>query len=81
MEGVGWLPLTARQTAVVECVACGLSDKQIARELGVSYRTVRTHWERIFARWDIHSRPAIVALQIRHGRGSELAENSAPSFH
>lgn len=36
-------PLTERQTQVVERVARGKPDKQIARELGISIATVRAH--------------------------------------
>jgi DNA-binding CsgD family transcriptional regulator len=35
--------LTARQRAVCELVAEGLSSKQIARRLGIDYRTVDDH--------------------------------------
>lgn len=37
------LPLTARQAQVAERVAHGLSNKEVARELGLSEETVRVH--------------------------------------
>jgi DNA-binding NarL/FixJ family response regulator len=64
LESVDREPLTARQTAIVARAAHGISDKQIARDLGISYRTVRTHWERMFTKWETHSRVAIVAIQF-----------------
>ncbi|MBL8487888.1 MAG: response regulator [Rhodocyclaceae bacterium] len=36
-------PLTPREIRVAELVVAGLSDKEIARRLGISYWTVRTH--------------------------------------
>jgi DNA-binding NarL/FixJ family response regulator len=36
-------PLTQRQAQVAERVAQGLTNKEIASELGVSVETVRTH--------------------------------------
>lgn len=37
------LPLTERQAEVAERVAHGLSNKEVARELGLSVETVRVH--------------------------------------
>ncbi|PRA58096.1 LuxR family transcriptional regulator [Pseudomonas sp. MYb187] len=36
-------PLSAREQHVLGCLAQGLSDKQIARALGISDQTARTH--------------------------------------
>jgi DNA-binding CsgD family transcriptional regulator len=42
--------LSERQAQIVERVARGLPDKQIAAELDISIYTVRTHIERIAAK-------------------------------
>jgi len=47
---------TRRQAEILELVADGLSDKQIARRLGLSTRTVRTHLEIYFRRSRQHNR-------------------------
>lgn len=39
----GLADLTPRQIAVAALVAKGLSDKDIGRELGISFNTVRVH--------------------------------------
>jgi LuxR family maltose regulon positive regulatory protein len=46
---------------VVELVAQGLTNKEIASRLFVSPTTVRTHLENVFAKLDVHTRTAAVA--------------------
>lgn len=53
---VGAGALTARETAVLRSVAGGLSDKQAARALGVSPRTVGKHLEHIYAKLGVAGR-------------------------
>jgi DNA-binding CsgD family transcriptional regulator len=57
----GLLPLTARQREILQYVAAGFSNGQIARRLRVSEATVRKHLENIFARLGVTSRTAAVA--------------------
>ena len=40
--------LTARERSIVEFIARGRSNKEIARELGVAPETIKTHLKRIF---------------------------------
>lgn len=49
-------PLTPRQQAVAALVAAGLSNKEIARELAVSYQTVKNHMTASFIATGTHSR-------------------------
>ncbi|MEA2667714.1 MAG: Bacterial regulatory protein luxR family, partial [Chloroflexota bacterium] len=37
-----------RQSQILSLMAAGFSDKEIARKIGISYPTVRTHIDRIF---------------------------------
>ena len=64
------LVLTPRQSEILTLVAVGLSDKQIAAQLGVAPRTIRTHLERLFHDYGFSSRSAAVAawLRARHRR-------------
>ncbi len=64
--GQGAQALTDRETDVVRLVASGASNKAIAKELGISPRTVTTHLSNVYKKLDIGSR-------------SELAE-IAPAF-
>jgi DNA-binding CsgD family transcriptional regulator len=57
----GLLPLTARQREILQYVAAGYSNGQVARRLRVSEATVRKHLENIFARLGVTSRTAAVA--------------------
>jgi DNA-binding NarL/FixJ family response regulator len=59
--------LTDRENDVLQGLAQGLSDKQIARELGVSVETVRTHVKGIFNKLGAASRLQALALAIRYG--------------
>ena len=52
--------LTARQWDLLRLVAAGATNAQIARRLGISEGTVRTHMENIFARLQVSSRTAAI---------------------
>jgi DNA-binding CsgD family transcriptional regulator len=53
--------LTRRETEVLELLALGLTNGEIAGRLVVSRTTVRSHLENIFAKLDVHTRTAAVA--------------------
>lgn len=53
-------PLTARQSAVVQFVADGLSNRQIAERLRISENGVKRHLSNLFARYEVESRAALV---------------------
>jgi DNA-binding NarL/FixJ family response regulator len=59
--------LTPRELEVLALLADGLTQRQIALELGISEKTAGTHTEHIFAKLGVHSRPEAVALAHRHG--------------
>lgn len=60
-------PLTARETEVLELVAAGLSNKQIAEELGISAHTVKFHVNAILSKLDVHSRTEAVVRAMQLG--------------
>ena len=53
-------PLTSRQADLLRLVADGHTNAQVARRLGVSEATVRTHLENIYGRLQVSSRTAAV---------------------
>jgi DNA-binding CsgD family transcriptional regulator len=54
-------PLTARQLAVARAVAEGKSNRQVARELYITVKTVEYHVSQIFAKLGIDARADIAA--------------------
>ena len=59
--------LTPRQREVLNLIAQGLSTKAIARQLGISAKTVETHRTRLMARLDIHDVAGLVRYAIKAG--------------
>ena len=59
--------LPARQREILRLASQGRSDKEIARTLGVSYYTVRTHLERLYQTHEVKGRTALVALWLLSG--------------
>ena len=53
-------PLTSRQKDLLRLLAAGHTNTQIARRLGISEGTVRTHLENIYGRLNVSSRTAAV---------------------
>lgn len=59
--------LSKRETEVLDLVASGRSNTQVAADLFVSEATVKSHLVRIFAKLDVTSRTAAVAAARRSG--------------
>jgi DNA-binding NarL/FixJ family response regulator len=59
--------LTVRQEEVLRLVARGRSSKEIARQLGLSIKTVETHRAQIMDRLDIHDLAGLVRYAVRNG--------------
>lgn len=57
--------LSLREEAILELIAAGQSDKQIAIQLHISVHTVRSHLNRVFLRYGLHNRAEAVALWLR----------------
>ncbi len=60
--------LTAREREVMALLVQGLPNKGIARALTISENTVKRHLKAIFAKLDVDSRAAAVALAVSSGR-------------
>lgn len=59
--------LTHRQTQVLCLIARGQSSKEVARDLGLSIKTVETHRTQIMDRLDIRDLAGLVRYAIRSG--------------
>jgi HD-GYP domain-containing protein (c-di-GMP phosphodiesterase class II) len=64
-EGPGGL--TVREVEVLSLLARGLANKEIARRLGVTPKTVSNHLEHVYSKLDVGSRAAATLYATRHG--------------
>jgi HD-GYP domain-containing protein (c-di-GMP phosphodiesterase class II) len=60
-------PLSERELQVLRLLVRGLSNKHIARELGVSPRTVQQHTIHIYAKTGVQSRAGAALWAVDHG--------------
>ena len=56
--------LTPREREVLDLVGQGKTDAEIARTLRISFRTVRTHLERVSSRFGLSGRAALAMLTL-----------------
>ncbi|MEO7275471.1 MAG: response regulator transcription factor [Vicinamibacterales bacterium] len=66
-EGVTRVQLTPRELGALRLLADGKSNKEIANELGISERTVKTHLGHLFAKLGVTSRTEAVKIAMRRG--------------
>ena len=59
-------PLTPRQRGVVQMIAEGYSNKETARLLNISLKTVETHRSTVMRNLDIHSSALLVRYAVRN---------------
>lgn len=57
--------LSPREQAVLDCLAKGLTYKQIADQLEISIDTIRTHLRRVYEKLHVQSRTEAVAKYLR----------------
>ena len=65
-EGLLARQLTPRELEVLQLLAQGAASTEIARRLGVSPNTVRTHVQGILTKLQVHSRLEAAAFAVRH---------------
>ena len=63
----GPLDLTEREREVLDAVARGERNKEIAYRLGITERTVKAHLTHVYNKLDVDSRAAAVAEAVRRG--------------
>jgi len=71
--------LTGRETEVLQLLAQGHSNRQIAQELTISEATVRTHVSRILGKLNLCSRTQAALYALREGLASLHDAEAAPS--
>jgi DNA-binding NarL/FixJ family response regulator len=70
--------LTSREREVLDLVAIGLSNKQIARQLDLHEKTVKHHMTRIFAKLQVSNRTT-AAIIWREAAQSRTSGNLEPA--
>jgi DNA-binding NarL/FixJ family response regulator len=60
-------PLTQRETQILNYVADGNTNKQIAQILGISEQTIKTHVSAILRKLNANDRAHAAVLAVRHG--------------
>ena len=69
--------VSQRQAEILALMARGLADKEIARRLGLSHGTVRTHIDRLFRDYGWHSRTEALAAWLEE-RDRTLSHTPEP---
>lgn len=59
--------LSSRQKEILQLIAEGYANKEIAQRLNLSPRTVETHRAELMERLDIHDVPGLVKIALRAG--------------
>src|SRR5207253_6076898 len=59
--------LSAREAEVLQLIAEGMANKQVASELGVSFKTVDKHRQHLMAKLNIHDVAGLTRYAIAEG--------------
>lgn len=60
-------PLSNREMEVLECVTRGMSNKEIANELGISHQTVKNHVTAVLRKLNVEDRTQAAVHALRQG--------------
>ncbi|WP_374538130.1 response regulator [Chitinimonas taiwanensis] len=63
--------LTTREREIVQCLARGESNKEIARNLDVAESTVKIHVQNILKKLNLSSRVQVAVYAVEHGMSGE----------
>lgn len=64
--------LSRREVQVLDCIVAGMSNKQMARELDISIKTVETHRANLMSKMEVRSVSELVRLALIAGRAIEV---------
>jgi len=72
------MPLSRRELQIAQLVDCGLTNKQIGRELGIEAATVKNHVHNLCEKLKVHRRGEAVARIRAISRARAALPASAP---
>ena len=75
--GAKWSSLTGREAEVLQLIADGFSNKEIAAELGISVKTVEKHRQQVMNKLGIHETAGLTRYAL--GRAQQFAPEKLPS--
>jgi DNA-binding NarL/FixJ family response regulator len=62
-----YIPLSGRETEILQLVTDGLSNKEIASHLGISQQTVKNHMTSILTKLNVNDRTQAAVTALKHG--------------
>src|SRR5258708_37013629 len=62
-----FVPLSPREMEILRCVTRGLSNKEIASELGISHQTVKNHTTSILDKLNVEDRTQAAVYPLHRG--------------
>ena len=71
-------PLSPREREVLELIAQGRSNRQIARDLTIGEQTVKTHVRSILAKLGLQDRVQVAIFALHHQADTSRASSSGP---
>ncbi len=74
--GDHFVPLSPREMEILRCVTRGLSNKEIASELGISHQTVKNHMTSILDKLNVEDRTQAAVYALQRGWVRAIDRNS-----
>lgn len=62
-----YIPLSPRETEILQAVTDGMSNKEIAMHLGISQQTVKNHMTSILNKLNVNDRTQAAITALKHG--------------
>jgi DNA-binding NarL/FixJ family response regulator len=69
MDATPFSSLTRREREVIDAVVCGLTNREVARELGISEQTVKNNLSTVFDKLRIRNRLELALLAVHSQLG------------